>query len=198
MMIKTTWPIGAIWLAVTYLDSARHRIGKQWAVKNMSLVYDIYDITRDTSGLILWLQDKGIIGNFDGECPCCLQGRITLKRDSTYSKDGFVWGYFFFIVLGFNNTSILVGHFVSSPREREKRDRRGDEREGQGRKRNRNESEETEEIKHSPLTLPATRIAGLAQLYANISWTPQWRKIHDTFATPDHPSVAMHQERMRI
>ena len=27
-------------------------------------------------------------------------------------------------VLGFNNTSILVGHFVSSPREREKRDRR--------------------------------------------------------------------------
>ena len=35
------------------------------------------------------------------------------------------------IVLGFNDTSILVGHFVSSPREREKRDRRdcrGDER----------------------------------------------------------------------
>ena len=41
-----------------------------------------------------------------------------------------------------------MGHFVLSPREREKRDRResrGDEREGQGRKRNRNESEETEE-----------------------------------------------------
>ena len=37
-----------------------------------------------------------------------------------------------------------MGHFVLSPREREKRDRR-DEREGQGRKRNRNESEETEE-----------------------------------------------------
>ena len=51
------------------------------------------------------------------------------------------------IVLGFNNTSTLEGHFVSSLREREKRDRResrGDEREGQGRKRNRNESEETE------------------------------------------------------
>ena len=57
------------------------------------------------------------------------------------------------IVLGFNDTSTLVGHFVSSPREREKRDRRDsrrDEREGQGRKRNRNESEETEEIKTSP------------------------------------------------
>ena len=53
------------------------------------------------------------------------------------------------VVLGFNDTSTLEGHFVSSPREREKRDRREsrDEREGQGRKRNRNESEETEEIK---------------------------------------------------
>ena len=53
-------------------------------------------------------------------------------------------------VLGFNDPSTLVGHFVSSPREREKRDRRdnrGDQREGQGRKRKMNESEETEEIK---------------------------------------------------
>ena len=58
------------------------------------------------------------------------------------------------IVLGFNDTSTLVGHFVSSPRDREKRvrkDSRGDEREGQGRKRNRNESEEAEEIKTVPL-----------------------------------------------
>ena len=57
------------------------------------------------------------------------------------------------IELGFNDTSTLVGHFVSSPREREKRDSRDsrrDESEGQGRKRNRNESEETEEIKTSP------------------------------------------------
>ena len=41
------------------------------------------------------------------------------------------------IVLGFNDTSTLVGRFVSSPREREKRDRRDrrrDEREGQGKK----------------------------------------------------------------
>ena len=54
----------------------------------------------------------------------------------------------------FNDTSTLVDHFVSSPREREKRDRREstvDEREGQGRKRNRNESEETEEMKIFPL-----------------------------------------------
>ena len=59
-------------------------------------------------------------------------------------------------VLGFNDTSTLVGHFVSSPREREKRDRRdsrGDKREGQGRKRDRNESEESEEIKTFPSIL---------------------------------------------
>ena len=59
-------------------------------------------------------------------------------------------------MLGFNDMSTLVGHFVSSPREIEKRDRRdsrGDEREEQGRKKNRNESEETEEIETFPLYL---------------------------------------------
>ena len=52
--------------------------------------------------------------------------------------------------------STPVGHFVLSPREREKRDKgdsRGDEREGQGRKRNKNERQETEEIKSFPSTL---------------------------------------------
>ena len=46
-----------------------------------------------------------------------------------------------------------MGHFVSSPREREKIGRRDsrDEKEGQERNRNRNESEETEEIKTFPL-----------------------------------------------
>ena len=61
-----------------------------------------------------------------------------------------------------------MGHFVSSPRQREKNDRRdskGDEREGQGRQRNQYESEETDEIKvFPPVPLPATRTAGLAQL----------------------------------
>ena len=54
------------------------------------------------------------------------------------------------IVLGLM-THQPLSHFASSPREREKKDSRGDEREGQGRKRNRNESEETEEIKTFPL-----------------------------------------------
>ena len=64
--------------------------------------------------------------------------------------------YLVCIVLGINDTSTLVGHFMSSPRETEKkgrRDSRGDEREGQGRKINRNGSEETEEIKTPPSTL---------------------------------------------
>ena len=67
--------------------------------------------------------------------------------------------------------STLVGHFVLSYREREKRDSRdsrGDVREDQGRKTNKNESEEN----IPPLPLPATRIAGLVQLEASISWTP--------------------------
>ena len=71
-------------------------------------------------------------------------------------------------MLQFNDTSTLVGHFVSSPRERVKRDRRDsrrDERDGQGRKRNRSESEEKEGNNNiPPLPLPARRIAGLAQL----------------------------------
>ena len=47
--------------------------------------------------------------------------------------------------------SSLVGHFLSSPREREKREEiAGDESEGQGRKKNMNESEETEELETFP------------------------------------------------
>ena len=85
----------------------------------------------------------------------CLYNFDPLKPHFYIVKLGFRGVYIIFlisaqnlIVFGFNVTSTLVGHFVSSPREREKRDRRdsrGDEREG--RKRNRNENEETEEIK---------------------------------------------------
>ena len=74
------------------------------------------------------------------------------KIKDHHEKEFFV--VVFLLCWGFNDTSTLEGHFVSSPREREKSDRRDsrrDEREGQGRKRNRNESEETEEIKTFPL-----------------------------------------------
>ena len=78
----------------------------------------------------------------------------SLEASQCFHEEIWKISYLDLIVLGFNDTSTLEGHFVSSPREREKRDRResrGDEREGQGRKRNRNESEETEEIKTFPL-----------------------------------------------
>ena len=64
-----------------------------------------------------------------------------VKRDTRQSSS-FVFYLHFLIILielWFYDTSTLVGHVVSSPREREKRDRRdsrGDEREGQGRKEN--------------------------------------------------------------
>ena len=51
------------------------------------------------------------------------------------------------IVLGFNDKSTLVGHFVTSPREREKRDSRGDEKD-RGKKKMK-ENEETGVIKTS-------------------------------------------------
>ena len=65
------------------------------------------------------------------------------------------------IVLGFNDTSTLVGHFMSSPREKEKRDRRDnsrDEREEQGKwkwinRRNKNISPLPPPPPHAPSTL---------------------------------------------
>ena len=72
-----------------------------------------------------------------------------LKINQSFSFDcSRPYTFSLLIVLGFNNTSTLGGHFVSCPWEREKRDRRdsrGDEREGQRSKRKMTESEETEE-----------------------------------------------------
>ena len=96
-------------------------------------------------------------------------------------------------MLGFNNMSTLVGHFVWSPREREERDRRdsrGDEREGQGRKRDRNESEETEEIKKIlPLPLPATRIAGSAQTVSQYHLDTLLMQDTRHLCHTDHPNI---------
>ena len=54
-------------------------------------------------------------------------------------------------MLGFNDTSTLVGHFVSAPRERDIRDRIVEEmKEREGRKREMKESDGTEEITTLP------------------------------------------------
>ena len=92
--------------------------------------------------------DKNVCCGYSLEAPC-------KGASNEYPHHMFPWRNIL-IVLGFNDMSTLVGHFVSSQREREKRDRREsriDEREEQGRKRNRNEREETEEIKTFPLYL---------------------------------------------
>ena len=94
--------------------------------------------------------------------------------------------------LGFNDTSTLVGHFVSSPREwekRERRDSRGDERERQGRKENEWQWRNRRNENIHPQPLPAARIAGLAQLYANISWTPLPPPTTPTFCMNNFYSV---------
>ena len=60
---------------------------------------------------------------------------------------------------------VILCRLPETGRKRDRRFSKRDEKEEQERKRNWNESEETEEIKiFPPLILPATRIAGLAQL----------------------------------
>ena len=73
------------------------------------------------------------------------------------------------IELGFNDTSTPVGHFVSSPREREKRDKRVEKIVEETKERDREESGTGMKVKKqkklktfNPLRLPATRTAGLA------------------------------------
>ena len=116
----------------------------------------------------MWISKQNGFSNSDSPCHPNASHQVLSQSDFREQmrfedfQDGHLGGHLRYrnrtildlIVLGFNDTSTLEGHFVSSPREREKRDRResrGDEREGQGRKRNRNESEETEEIKTFPL-----------------------------------------------
>ena len=94
------------------------------------------------------------------------------------------------IVLRFNDTSTLVGQFVSSPREREKKSKEIIEemKERDREERNRNESEETEEINYIPLPLPATRIAGLAHCTPiSVGQPGNIKRRH--LAPPDHPRI---------
>ena len=75
------------------------RLTDQLAVKKLYFVINIdYSRTTDTEFLLV---HKSVNG------PCFVTGQRVNDL----------------IELGFNDTSALVGHFVSSPREREKRDR---------------------------------------------------------------------------
>ena len=85
------------------------------------------------------------------------------KYGVPYEAEEILWLF----VFGFNNMPTLIGHFVSSHREREKRDTidsKADERESQGRKENEWKWRNSRKKKTPPLPFPAARIAGLAQL----------------------------------
>ena len=73
---------------------------------------------------------------------------------SQKSFSAFVLFFVHLIVFWFNDTSTLVGHFVSFPRERRKEIEENVEMKEKDREKERNESEETEEIKaFAPSTL---------------------------------------------
>ena len=123
-------------------------IVKNWGLQWYTLF--LFLLKNIACGYLLELPHRGSSNGY----PQSMFWAETWKISDFLSENLQFFGGDWLIVLGFNDTSTLEGHFVSSPREREKRDRResrGDEREGQGRKRNRNESEETEEIKTFPL-----------------------------------------------
>ena len=60
---------------------------------NEFLLEDVYLLCQGGSAsLIEWLKENKIIGDFDGEeCDKCINGTFYSVRDTSYSKDGFVW-----------------------------------------------------------------------------------------------------------
>ena len=60
---------------------------------NELLLEDVYLLCQGGSAsLIEWLKEKKIIDDFDGEeCNKCNNGTLYSVRDTSYSKDGFVW-----------------------------------------------------------------------------------------------------------
>ena len=71
--------------------------------------------------------------NLQNHCFCFFHFSVSLLSHQIGPCANYADSAQTFFVLGFNDMSTLVGHFVSSPRERETRDRgdsRGDEREG--------------------------------------------------------------------
>ena len=40
---------------------------------------------------IIQLQERGVIGDFSRDCRRCFEDRLTLKKDSSYGRDGFIW-----------------------------------------------------------------------------------------------------------
>jgi len=52
---------------------------------------DLYEICKDRDSIYCYLRQKKLLGDFSGPCDSCDCGRITLKKDKSYSKDKLVW-----------------------------------------------------------------------------------------------------------
>ena len=52
---------------------------------------DVYELCRDKDQLRNWLLKEKLIGALGGLCQFCAKGRITLRKDSSFSKDGVCW-----------------------------------------------------------------------------------------------------------
>ena len=96
------------------------------------------------------------------------------------------------IVLGFNDTSTLVGHFCRFSEKGRKEieeiveEMKERDREERGTGMNGNESEEAEEIKTSPSTLTCYKGSRPCPTVSQYHLTLRWRNI----APPDHPNVS--------
>ncbi len=54
------------------------------------LVYDdIDELCRDDVKLQNWLREDGLIGDFSGICDKCLYGKLGLRKDKSYGRDGY-------------------------------------------------------------------------------------------------------------
>ena len=71
-------------------------------------------------GLISLVNDNHMDNNLK-EILVYIYSELTVNNQPK-NDDQICGGSWILIVFGFNDTSTLVGHFVSSPREREKRD----------------------------------------------------------------------------
>jgi transposase-like protein len=59
---------------------------------NMAMKYDdLYDLIREEDTLLLWLREKSLLEDFSGPCDRCDTGYLVLRKDRSYSKDGYVW-----------------------------------------------------------------------------------------------------------
>ena len=151
-------------------------------IKHMDKHDLLYDLQHDVR------EKKAKCADSNHPCTCAkyslgLCSSLIHFAVSNYSVSG-IW----LTVLGFNDTSTLVSHFVLSPSQRKGEEIKEKVKEMKERDRGERGMKVKKQKKLTPISLPlsAAIIASIVQLLVNLSWTPRWRKIHDTFDSPNH------------